>query len=58
MSKQDNPWRSVDANGYDYNSGEEFDPAPRTASTAAQAPQSAASATTQAAPRAAAPTPR
>ena len=28
-NKQDNPWRSVDANGKDWNAGEEFDPVPK-----------------------------
>ena len=39
MADRDNPWRSVDAAGHDWNSGEDFDPVPKAAATPAQAPQ-------------------
>ena len=34
-----NPWRSVDENGYDWNSGEEFDPAPKASDAPTQSAQ-------------------
>ncbi|MBQ6986604.1 MAG: hypothetical protein IJQ25_06420 [Oscillibacter sp.] len=58
MSKrEENPWRSVDANGHDGNSGEDFDPTPRQQdATPTQVTQAITPATTQGVQQATTPT--
>lgn len=55
--KEKNPWRSVDATGHDWNSGEDFDPTPAPSKTTQAAQQTAAGVGVAQTPQAAQQTP-